>query len=152
MIWLEDEGWNALNSAIYSLIRKLTRSERWSRSIAQHDRISSSIKNMPLGCLRSLIINEKTMQMFVHRVDLNVGLQRFIFGHLRKKAEMMKEDFCFIDKNLRSKVIGQRGDGVLEKEGLLQSYKWCTTEVEFSWSILLCVEKLDALSGISDHI
>jgi hypothetical protein len=137
MIWLEDEGWNALNSAIYSLIRKLTRSERWSRSISQHDLISSSIKNKPLGCLRSLIINEKTMQMFVHRVDFYAGLQRFIFGHLRKKAEMMKEDFRFIDKNLRSKVIGQRGDGVLEREGLLQSYKWCTTEVEFSWSILV---------------
>eukprot|EP00258_Populus_trichocarpa_P025975 XP_024441994.1 uncharacterized protein LOC18105975 [Populus trichocarpa] len=137
MIWLEDEGWNALNSAIYSLIRKLTRSKRWSRSIAQHDRISSSIKNMPLGCLRSLIINEKTMQMFVHRVDFNVGLQRFIFGHLRKKAEMMKEDFCFIDKNRRSKITGQRGDGVLEREGLLQNYMWCTTEVDFSRSILL---------------
>jgi len=44
MIWLEDEGWNAQNSAFYSLIRKLTRSERWSRSIAQHDLISCCIE------------------------------------------------------------------------------------------------------------
>ena len=49
----------------------------------------------------------------------------------------MKEDLNVFDKNLRSKIIGQRGDGVLEREGLLQDYKWCTTEVEFSRSILV---------------
>jgi hypothetical protein len=137
MIWLTDEGWNALTSTLYSLIRKLTRSERWSRSIAQYNLISSSIENRPLGCLKSLGINEKMRQMFVHRVDLNVGLQGLIFGHLLKKAEKMKEDFCLIDKNRRSQIIGQRGDGVLEREGLLRDYKWCTTEVEFSRSILV---------------
>ncbi|KAI5563183.1 hypothetical protein BDE02_15G099500 [Populus trichocarpa] len=137
MIWLEDEGWNVQNSAIYSQIRTLTRSERWSRSIAQHDLISCCIENRPLGCLKSLGINEKMRQMFVHRVDMNGDLQRFIFRHLGDKAKKMKEDFCLIDKNLRSKIIGQRGDGVLEREKLLQNYKWCTTEVEFSWSILV---------------
>ncbi|KAJ6875990.1 hypothetical protein NC652_035378 [Populus alba x Populus x berolinensis] len=76
-------------------------------------------------------------QMFVHRVDMNGDLQRFIFRHLGDKAKKMKEDFCLIDKNLRSKIIGQRGDGVLEREKLLQNYKWCTTEVEFSRSILV---------------
>jgi len=49
----------------------------------------------------------------------------------------MKEDLNFFDKNHRSKIIGQRGDGVLEREGLLRYYKWCTTEVEFSQSILV---------------
>jgi hypothetical protein len=49
----------------------------------------------------------------------------------------MKEDLNFFDKNDRSKIIGQRGDGVLEREGLLRDYKWCTTEVEFSRSILV---------------
>jgi hypothetical protein len=137
MIWLEDEGWNAQNSAFYSLIRKLTRSERWSRSIAQHDLISCCIENRPLGCLKSLGINEKMRQMFVHRVDMNGDLQRFIFRHLGDKAKKMKEDFCLIDKNLRSKIIGQRGDDVLEREELLQNYKWCTTEVEFSRNILV---------------
>jgi len=137
MIWLEDEGWNAQNSAIYSLIRKLTRSKRWSRSIAQHDLISCCIENRPLGCLKSLGINEKMRQMFVHRVDMNGDLRSFIFEHLRKKAKEMKEDFNVIDKKFRSKIIGQRGDGVLEKKGLLQKYKWCTTEVEFSRSILV---------------
>ncbi|KAI9381443.1 hypothetical protein POPTR_015G108000v4 [Populus trichocarpa] len=137
MIWLEDEGWNAQNSAFYSLIRKLTRSERWSRSIAQHDLISCCIENRPLGCLKSLGINEKMRQMFVHRVDMNGDLRSFIFEHLRKKAKEMKEDFNVIDKKFRSKIIGQRGDGVLEKKGLLQKYKWCTTEVEFSRSILV---------------
>lgn len=137
MIWLEDEGWNAQNSAICSQIRTLTRSERWSRSIAQHDLISCCLENRPLGCLKSLGINEKMRQMFVHRVDMNGDLQHFIFGHLLKKAEKMKEDFDLIDKNHRSKIIGQRGDGVLEREGLLRDYKWCTTEVEFSRSILV---------------
>jgi hypothetical protein len=137
MIWLEDEGWNAQNSVFYSLIRKLTRSERWSRSIAQHDLISCCIENRPLGCLKSLGINEKMRQMFVHRVDMNGDLRSFIFEHLRKKAKEMKEDFNVIDKKFRSKIIGQRGDGVLEKKGLLQKYKWCTTEVEFSRSILV---------------
>ncbi|KAJ6339449.1 hypothetical protein OIU77_007419 [Salix suchowensis] len=49
----------------------------------------------------------------------------------------MKENFNLFDKKLRSKIIGQRGDGVLEREGLLKNYKWCTTEVEFSQSILV---------------
>ncbi|XP_011007784.1 PREDICTED: uncharacterized protein LOC105113335 [Populus euphratica] len=138
MIWLTDEGGNALSSgALYSLIRKLTRSERWSRSIAQYNLISSSIENRPLGCLKSLGISEKMRQIFVQRVDMNVDLQRFIFRHLQKKAENTKEDFCLIDKNRRSKITGQRGDGVLEREGLLQNYMWCTTEVEFSRSILV---------------
>ncbi|XP_061952748.1 uncharacterized protein LOC133675402 isoform X2 [Populus nigra] len=137
LIWLEDEGWNAQNSAIYSLIRTLTRSKRWSRSIAQHDLISCCSENRSLRCLKSLGIYEKMRQMFVHRVDMNGDLQHFIFGHLLKKAEKMKEDFDLIDKNHRSKIIGQRGDGVLEREGLLRDYKWCTTEVEFSRSILV---------------
>jgi len=137
LIWLEDEGWNAQNSAIYSMIRTLTRSKRWSRSIAQHDLISCCIENRSLRCLKLLGIYEKMRQMFVHRVDMNGDLQCFIFGHLLKKAEKMKEDFDLIDKNLRSKIIGQRGDGVLEREGLLRDYKWCTTEVEFSRSILV---------------
>ncbi|XP_061953100.1 uncharacterized protein LOC133675667 isoform X1 [Populus nigra] len=137
MIWLTDEGGNTLSSALYSLIRKLTRRERWSRSIAQYNLISSSIKNRPLGCLKSLGINEKMRQIFVHRVAMNVDLKRFIFKHLQKKAENTKEDFSLIDKNRRSKITGQRGDGVLEREGLLQNYMWCTTEVEFSRSILV---------------
>jgi len=137
MIWLTDEGGNALSSALYSLIRKLTRSKRWSRSIAQYNLISSSIENRPLGCLKSLGINEKMRQIFVHRVAMNVDLKRFIFKHLQKKAENTKEDFSLIDKNRRSKITGQRGDGVLEREGLLQNYMWCTTEVEFSRSILV---------------
>jgi hypothetical protein len=49
----------------------------------------------------------------------------------------MKKDLNVFDKNDRSKIIGQRGDGVLEREGLLRDYKWCTTEVEFSRSILV---------------
>ncbi|XP_052303654.1 uncharacterized protein LOC127904397 [Populus trichocarpa] len=72
-------------------------------------------------------------QMHVNRKDLNVGLQGLIFKHLLKKAQKIKEDFNVFDKNLRSKIIGQRGDGVLEGE----DYKWCTTEVEFSRSILV---------------
>nr|TKR91057.1 hypothetical protein D5086_0000227040 [Populus alba] len=137
MIWLSDEGGNALSSALYSPIRKLTKSKRWSRSIAQYNLISSSIENTPLGCLKSLGINEKMRQIFVHRVDMSVDLQHFIFRHLQKKAEDMKEDFCLIDKNRRGKITDQRGDGVLERKGLLQNYMWCTTEVEFSRSILV---------------
>jgi len=75
--------------------------------------------------------------MYVNQKDLNVGLQGLIFEHLRKKSEKMNEDLNFFDKNLRSKIIGQMGDGVLEREGLLRDYKWCTIEVEFSWSILV---------------
>jgi hypothetical protein len=87
--------------------------------------------------LKSLGINEKMRQIFVHRVAMNVDLKRFIFKHLQKKAENTKEDFSLIDKNRRSKITGQRGDGVLEREGLLQNYMWCTTEVDFSRSILV---------------
>ncbi|KAJ6869885.1 hypothetical protein NC651_034560 [Populus alba x Populus x berolinensis] len=36
MIWLINKGGNGLTDAIYSLRRKLTRSERWSRSISQY--------------------------------------------------------------------------------------------------------------------
>ncbi|KAG6747290.1 hypothetical protein POTOM_049686 [Populus tomentosa] len=62
-------------------------------------------------------------QMHVNRKYLNVELQRLIFRHLQKKSEKMKEDLNFFDKNLRSKIIGQRGDGVLEREGLLRDFK-----------------------------
>jgi hypothetical protein len=137
MIWLTEKEGNALTGAIYSLIRKLTRSERWSRSISQYNLVSSSIKGEPPRCLDLLGIDEMMRQMHVNRKDFIVGLQGLIFGHLRKKAEKMKEDLNFFDKNVRSKIIGQRGDGVLEREGLLLDYKWCTTEVEFSRSILV---------------
>jgi hypothetical protein len=76
-------------------------------------------------------------QMHVNQKDLNVGLQGLIFKHLREKAEKIKEDLNVFDKYVRSKIIGQRGNGVLEREGLLQDYKWCTTEIEFSRSILV---------------
>jgi hypothetical protein len=137
MIWLTDEGGNALTGAIYSLIRKLTRSERWSRSISQYNLISSSIKSEPPRCLKLLGIDEMMWQMHVNQKDLNVGLRGLIFEHLREKAQKIKEDFNVVDKNVRSKIIGQRGDGVLEREGLLLDYNWCTTEVEFSRSILV---------------
>jgi hypothetical protein len=137
MIWLIYKGGNALTSAIYSQLRKLPRSERWSRSISQYNLISSSFESKPHRCLGLLGIDEMMRQMHVTRKDLNGELQDLIFGHLRKKAEKIKEDLNVFDKNLRSKVIRQRGDGVLEREGLLREYKWCTTEVEFSRSILV---------------
>jgi len=137
MILLTDKGGNALTGATYSLIRKLPRGERWSRSISQYNLISSSIEREPPKFLEFLGIDEMMRQMHVNRKDLNVDLQGFIFGHLLKKAEKMKEDLNVFDKNLRSKIIGQRGDGVLEREGLLLDFKWCTTEVEFSRSILV---------------
>ncbi|XP_073261077.1 uncharacterized protein [Populus alba] len=135
MIWLIGKGGNALTSAIYSQLRKLTGSKRWSRSISQYNLISSSIKSEPPKCLKLLGIDEMKRQMHVNWKDLNVGLQGLIFEHLREESRKMKEDLNVFDKNVRSKIIGQRGDGVLEREGLLQAYKWCTTEVEFSRSI-----------------
>jgi hypothetical protein len=137
MILLTDKGGNALTGALYFLIRKLTRSQRWARSISQYNLISSSIEREPPRCLKLLGIDEMMRQMHVYRKDLNGELQGLIFEHLRKKAEKIKEDLNVFDKNVRSKIIGQRGDGVLEREGLLRDYKWCTTEVEFSRSILV---------------
>ncbi|KAH8486581.1 hypothetical protein H0E87_025549 [Populus deltoides] len=137
LIWLTAEGGNALTSALYSLMRKLTRSERWSRSISQYNLISSSIESKPPKCLEFLGIDEMMRQMNVNRKEMNGGLQGFIFGHLQKNSLKIKENFNFIDKNFRRKIIGQRGDGVLEREGLLQDLKWSTIEVEFSRSILV---------------
>ncbi|KAJ6676385.1 hypothetical protein OIU85_009650 [Salix viminalis] len=137
MIWLVDKGGNALTSAIYYRLRKLTTSKRWSRSTSQYNLIRVCTENKPLKCLEFVGIDEMMRQMHVNRKDLNGGLHEFIFEHLRKKAEKMKEDFNFFEKKLRSKIIGQRGDGVLEREGLLKNFKWCTTEVEFSRSILV---------------
>ncbi|KAH8486583.1 hypothetical protein H0E87_025551 [Populus deltoides] len=136
MIWLIDKGGNALiTSATYSLIRKF-RSEKWSRSISQYNLISSSFESKPSKCWELLGIDEM-WQIHVNRRDLNRELQDLIFEHLRKKSEKMKEDLNVFDKNLRSRIIGQRGDGVLEREGLLRDFKWCTTEVEFIRSILI---------------
>ncbi|XP_011025974.1 PREDICTED: uncharacterized protein LOC105126715 [Populus euphratica] len=138
MIWLIDGGGNALTRAIYSLIRKLTRSKRWSRSIAQHNLISFCIENKPLKyCLELLGILEMTRQVYVNREDMNVGLRNSIFEHLQKKCEKIKENFNFIDTNFRRIIIDERGDGVLEREGQLHDFKWCTTEVEFSRSLLV---------------
>ncbi|KAB5525228.1 hypothetical protein DKX38_022977 [Salix brachista] len=135
MIWLLDKGGNTLTSAIYSRLRKLTTSKRWSRCISQYNLISSSIGDKQLKCLKLVGIDEMMRQMHVNRKGLNGGLQKFIFEHLLKKAEKMKENFNLFDKKLRSK--GQRGDGVLERERVLGNFKWCTTEVEFSRSILV---------------
>ncbi|KAJ6869425.1 hypothetical protein NC651_034230 [Populus alba x Populus x berolinensis] len=134
MIWLINKGGNGLTDAIYSLRRKLTRSERWSRSISQYN---SSKESKPPKCLGLLGVDEMMRQLYVNRKYLNGELQGLIFEHLREKSEKMKEDLNFFDKNERSKIIGKRGDGVLEREGLLRDYKWCTTEVEFSRSILV---------------
>ncbi|KAG5230434.1 Polysulfide reductase chain [Salix suchowensis] len=160
MIWLLDhKRWNALTSRIYSrLKRKLTPSKRWSSCISQYNLISSSIRDKQLKYLELVGIDEMMRQMHVNRKGLNGGLQKFIFEHLLKKAEKMKENFNLFDKNLRSKIIGQRGDGVLEREGLLKHFKWCTTEVEFSRSIVvwhlateICygVDKIDASNYVS---
>ncbi|KAL3570039.1 hypothetical protein D5086_027288 [Populus alba] len=92
MIWLSDKGGNALTGAIYSLRRKLTRSERWSRSISQYNLISSSIQSEPPSCLKLLGIDEMMRQMHVNRKDLNGELQGLIFEHLREKAWKMMED------------------------------------------------------------
>jgi hypothetical protein len=132
MIWLIDKGGNGLTSATYSQLRKLTRSERWSRSISQYNLISSSFESEPPKCLELLGIDEMMRQMHVNRKDLNVGLQGLIFGHLLKKAEKIKEDLNVCDKNVRSKIIGQRGDGVLEREGLLRDYKWCPKIIAYA--------------------
>ncbi|KAH8486518.1 hypothetical protein H0E87_025503 [Populus deltoides] len=137
MIWLTEKGGNALTGATYSLIRKLPRGERWSRSISQYNLKSSSIEREPPKFLEFLGIDEMMRQMHVNRKDLNGKLEDLIFKHLREKAQKIKQDLNVCDKNHRSKIIGQRGDGVLEREELLQNYKWCTTEVEFSRSILV---------------
>ncbi|KAJ6869442.1 hypothetical protein NC651_034243 [Populus alba x Populus x berolinensis] len=137
MIWLIGKGGNALTRAIYSQLRKLTGSKRWSRSISQYNLRSSSKESEPPKCLGLLGIDEMMRQMHVNRKYLNEELQGLIFEHLREKAWKIKEDLNVFDKNVRSKIIGQRGDGVLEREGLLKEYKWCTTEVEFSRSILV---------------
>ncbi|KAJ6970942.1 hypothetical protein NC653_035268 [Populus alba x Populus x berolinensis] len=137
MIWLIGKGGNALTGAIYSQLRKLTGSKRWSRSISQYNLKSSSFKSEPYRCLKLLGMDEMMRQMHVNRKYLNEELQGLIFEHLREKAWKIKEDLNVFDKNVRSKIIGQRGDGVLEREGLLKEYKWCTTEVEFSRSILV---------------
>ncbi|XP_034932519.1 uncharacterized protein [Populus alba] len=134
MIWLIDKGGNGLTGAIYSLIRKLTRSERWSRSISQYN---SSKESEPPECLGLLGVDEMMRQLHVNQKDLNGDLQGLIFKRLREKSQKIKEDLNVFDKNVRSKIIGKRGDGVLEREGLLRDYKWCTTEVEFSRSILV---------------
>ncbi|KAJ6970961.1 hypothetical protein NC653_035281 [Populus alba x Populus x berolinensis] len=106
MIWLIDKKRNApLSDSTYSLIRKLTRSKRWSRSISQYNLRSSSIENKPLKCLELLGMDEMMRQMHVNRKDLNVDLKRFIFDHLEEKAEKIKEDLNVCDKNHRSKII-----------------------------------------------
>ncbi|KAF9668125.1 hypothetical protein SADUNF_Sadunf15G0095900 [Salix dunnii] len=147
LIWLVKKRWNARATAIYYWVRKLTTNKRWSRSISQYNLIRVYSENKPLKCLELVGIDEMMRQMHVNRVELNGGLQQFIFKHLLKKAEKMKENFNLFDKKLRSKIIGQRGDGVLEREGLLKNYKWCTTEVEFSRSILVWHLATEICSG-----
>ncbi|KAJ6693927.1 hypothetical protein OIU85_004691 [Salix viminalis] len=119
MIWLLDKGGNALTGAIYSRLRKLTTSKQWSRCISQYNLISSSIGDKQLQCLKLVGIDEMMRQMHVNRKGLNGGLEKFIFEHLLKKAEKMKENYNLFDTKLRSKIIGQRGDGVLERERVL---------------------------------
>ncbi|KAJ6761078.1 hypothetical protein OIU79_025837 [Salix purpurea] len=144
MIWLLDKGGNALTSAIYSLLRKLTTSKRWSRSISQYNLIRVCNENKPLKCLELVGIDEMLRQMHVNWKDLNGGLHELIFEHLLKKAEKMKENFNLFDKKLRSKIISQRGDGV---RGLLKNFRWCTTEVEFSRSIVVWHVATEICSG-----
>ncbi|KAF9668122.1 hypothetical protein SADUNF_Sadunf15G0095600 [Salix dunnii] len=135
LIWLVDKGGNAWASAIYSWVRKSTTSKRWSRSISQYSLATICTENKPRKCLELVGIDEMMRQMNVNRKDLNGGLHEFIFKHLQKKAK--EENLNLLDKKIRSKITGQRGDGVLERMGVLQNYKWCTIELEFSQSILV---------------
>ncbi|KAB5525229.1 hypothetical protein DKX38_022978 [Salix brachista] len=135
LIWLVDKGGNAWASTIYSWVRKLTTSKRWSRSISQYSLATVCTENKPRKCLELVGIDEMMRQMHVNRKDLNGGLHEFIFKHLQEKAK--EENLNLLDKKIRSKITGQRGDGVLERMGVLQNYKWCTIELEFSQSIIV---------------
>ncbi|KAB5525233.1 hypothetical protein DKX38_022982 [Salix brachista] len=138
MIWLLDKGGNALTTAIYSLLRKLTTSKRWSRSITKYNLIRVCTENKAFKCFELVGIEATMRQMHVNRKGLNGGLQEFIFEHLLKKAEkMMKENIKLFDKKWRSEIIGQRGDGVLKIRKVFRKFDWCTTKVEFIRSILV---------------
>ncbi|KAB5524696.1 hypothetical protein DKX38_022445 [Salix brachista] len=105
MIWLLDKGGKSLTSAIDYRLRKLTTSKRWSRCVSQYNLLRVCTENKQLKCLELVGIDGMMRQMYVSRKELNGGLQEFIFKHLQKKVEKMKENYNLFDKKIENQSI-----------------------------------------------
>ncbi|KAJ6869373.1 hypothetical protein NC651_034195 [Populus alba x Populus x berolinensis] len=125
MIWLIDKRGNALTNAIYSLLRNLRTSDRWSRSMSQYNLIRSSIENKPLKCLELLGMDEMMRQMHVNRKYLNGGLKHASNVSLEYETSRCLSEYMMyllvIRPNMLSK--GFEDEGYLVTSKSLRSLK-----------------------------
>ncbi|KAK3220322.1 hypothetical protein Dsin_014292 [Dipteronia sinensis] len=113
---------------------------RWSRSMAQYNLISSCLKEKTatiIGVLISKLVDVK--YLYLTREDVDLDLQEVIFEHLRQKSNKIIENFDnYIDKGQSWKeLLDRRGDYVIEQMNFSdKSYQWSTNEVDFDHSLL----------------
>ncbi|PNT43992.2 hypothetical protein POPTR_003G064200v4 [Populus trichocarpa] len=141
MIWLTrftSTPSNPIGNAIYSLRAYFANEKRWSGSMAQCNLISSSFAIKTIKSLSKFMgIDQETLKhLHVSWEHTNDNLKDLIFENLLEKGNEIIEHLQ--DKeNRRTRLLAQRGDGVLEKMKRLEEFRWCTTSVEFNQSLFI---------------
>ncbi|KAJ6941840.1 hypothetical protein NC652_007797 [Populus alba x Populus x berolinensis] len=141
MIWLTrltSTPSNPIGNAIYSLRAYFANEKRWSGSMAQCNLISSSFEIKTIKSLSKFIGIDREILKHLHVSweHINDNLKDLIFENLLEKGNEIIEHLQ--DKeNRRTRLLAQRGDGVLEKMKRLEEFRWCTLSVEFNQSLFI---------------
>ncbi|KAK3220327.1 hypothetical protein Dsin_014297 [Dipteronia sinensis] len=115
---------------------------RWSRSMAQYNLISSCLKEKSatrIGFLITFLISKLVNVKYRHltRKEVDIDLQKVIFEHLKCKSKKIIDKFDnYIDNRQKTKkLLERRGDYVIKKKFSGES-NWSTVEVDFDHSLL----------------
>ncbi|TXG68357.1 hypothetical protein EZV62_003292 [Acer yangbiense] len=114
--------------------------QRWSRSMAQYNLISSCLDDKSATSIIVDFINKLVdiKYWFLTRKKVDSNLQNMIFEQLQEKSKAIISSFDdYVDKRQSlKKLLDRRGDYVLEKSHD-SDIIWSTTEVDFDHSLLV---------------
>ncbi|KAK2652164.1 hypothetical protein Ddye_012020 [Dipteronia dyeriana] len=117
---------------------------RWSRSMAQYNLISSCLKEnsaTQIGFFITFLISKLVNVKYRHltREDVDIDLQKVIFEHVQCKSNKIIDEFenYIYNRQLMKKLLERRGDYVIEQMNFSdKSHQWSTNEVDFDHSLL----------------
>ncbi|KAL5757379.1 hypothetical protein ACOSP7_019990 [Xanthoceras sorbifolium] len=150
---LRDQYHNSLVCASCSCQSILADRKRWSGKMAQYNLISCCLQNVQPTCTGIHVLPwiGKLLGKYRHLTweDVNVEIKNTIYRQLLDKSNEIKGDRFSVESC--KKILAHRGDNVLEKRnGLLDQFRWSTSDVEFDHSLLLWHIATD-LCYYSDH-
>ncbi|XP_031269977.1 uncharacterized protein LOC116128404 [Pistacia vera] len=115
--------------------------KRWSMAMGQFNLLRCCIKDMSAKHTRvqNIFFIGKRLKnhLYLSWENVNVDLQKMIFKELSEKIGNYELQDHFCDTHLLKKILGQRGDYVLEERYKLVDFYWCVEEVDFDHSLLL---------------